>query len=264
MINFMMTFGTLVVELHRLLGMRFIKGNISDNSQVGQSLQRIVDFNNTGNYYQRDHELIKMTLLVKHLKEIERYDLDLLKIFKKQLYKCDARDKYFGVRFEINIAASLIRKNVIFTKDESPDFRVHKGDGQIFVECGSAHLSKPKPGDVKYKICSVINKKSRKPYCNPVTALFIDITNIIYNNLINAILPEKSEIKEHIKETLFSIPFGAVILFTYIHNKELNRFESVYIRIDNECIDKTLLNFLNEFYPLDEHKIHRYAVPSDS
>lgn len=263
MIDFMMTFGTLVVELHGLLGMRFIKGNVSDNSQIGQSLQRIIDFNNFGNYFQRDNELIKMTLLVKHLKEIEGYDLDLLKVFKKQLYKCDTHNKYFGVRFEINIAASLIRKNVIFTKDESPDFVVHSGDRQIFIECGSAHLSKPKPGDVIYKICSVINKKSRKPYCNPATALFIDITNIFYNSLINEILPEKDEIKEHIRENLCSIPFGAVILFTYIYNKELNRFESVYIRVDNECIDKILLNFLNEFYPFDEHKIYRYAVPSN-
>jgi len=212
MIDFMISYGSLVIELNKLLGIRFINGNVSSKSPIGQSLRRIIEYHNRGEYLQRDYELSKIAILVKHLKEIAEYDINLLKAFKKQIHRSSTYDEYFGVRFEINIAASLIRKNIKFTKAESPDFIIHKKSKNIFIECGSAHLSKPKLGDIKYKIRSVINKKSSKPYCTLATALFIDITNIYYNSLLNEILIERDEIREYVKNVLehtlykFAIP----------------------------------------------------------
>ncbi len=263
MIDFMIRYGSLVIELNKLLGMRFINGNVSSKSLIGQSLKRIIEYHNQGEYLRRDYEFSKMTMLVKHLKEIAKYDINLLNAFKKQIHRSGTRDKYFGVRFKINIAASLIRKNIKFTKSEFPDFTIHKENKNIFIECGSAHLSKPKLGDIKYKIRSVINKKSSKPYCDPITSLFIDITNIYYNSLINEILLERDEIREYVKNVLEHTQVGNVTLFIYILNKDLNRFESVYTRIDNKNIDETLLNFLNECYPLGEHTVYKFAIPSE-
>ncbi|OFV68083.1 MAG: hypothetical protein SCAL_000723 [Candidatus Syntrophoarchaeum caldarius] len=165
---------------------------------------------------------------------------------------------------DLVLRGTIIRKNIKFTKAESPDFTIHTENKNIFIECGSAHLSKPKLGDIKYKIYSVINKKSSKPYCDPTTALFIDITNIYYNSLINEILVERDEIREDVKNALEHTQFGNVILFAYILNKDLNRFESVYIRIDNKNTEETLLNFLNDGYPFSEHTVYNFAIPSDS
>ena len=260
-IDFMIQYSSLVLKLNELLGMRFINGNLSSKTPIGQSLIRIIAFHNQGSYLQRDYEFSKMAMLVKHLQEIAEYDLDLLNTFKKQIYRSSTYDKYFGVRFEIEIAASLIRKNIKFTKSESPDFIVHTNRKDIFIECGSAHLSKPKSGDITYKISSVINKKSKRPYCNNATALFIDVTNIYYNSSINDILKKGDKMRESVKNTLRKTEFGNATLFTYIFNKDKNRFESVYTRIDNKNIDDDLLKFLDEHYPLGEYIIYDFAIP---
>lgn len=243
--------------------MRFIDGNISSKSPIGKSLRKLVDYHNKGKYLLRDHEFGKIAMLVKNLKGIEGYDVNLLEEFKKQMSGSITRDTYFGIRFEINIAASLIRKNIKFTKAGSPDFSVHEENKDVFIECGSAHLSKPKFVDIKYKIGSVINVKSSKVYCNPTTALFIDVTNIYYSSLINKIVLEQNEVKEYVKNILEPTKFGNVTLFTYILNKDLNRFESDYVRIDNNNIDEALLNFLNECYPLGNHTVYSFSIPSE-
>ena len=73
----------------------------------------------------------------------------------------------------------------------------------------------------------------------------------------------RDEIREYVKDAMKLIKFGNVTLFTYILNKELNRFESVYIRVDNGNIDETFLNFLNEHYPVGEHTVNQFAIPSE-
>lgn len=262
MLNFMMRFGSVAAELNRLLGMRFSKG-VGSKTEIGQSLSAILYYQNQGDYLQRDCELGKATLLVKELQEIERYDPNLLKAFKRQIHKSVTRGQYFGARLEINIAATLIRKDTKFTKGESPDFTINKENKDIFIECGSAHLSRRKLGDLKCKISSVVNEKSNKTYCNPSTALCIDITNIYYSSLINEALLEKDEIRQYVRKTLEAISFGSVIVFIYAFNRELDRFESGYIRIDNRNIDETLLNFLNECFPISEHTLHEFSIPSE-
>lgn len=198
-------------------------------------------------------------MLVKHLKEIEQFDKALLRKFKKEmlahLRTTNAFDNYFGIRCEINIAASLIRKGVDFKKSESPDFVINRGN--LFIECGSTHVSKPKPSS-KFKIGSVINQKSKKAYANSKTALFIDITNIIHNelNTNNNTLEDLVVIeKAYIKDVLVNSKFGNVTIFTYRHNRESNYFESTYARIDNNHIDSHLSVFLDEHYPITNQTV---------
>ena len=64
MIDFMIRYGSLVIELNKLLGMRFINGNVSSKSLIGQSLKRIIEYHNQGEYLQRNYEFSKMTMLV--------------------------------------------------------------------------------------------------------------------------------------------------------------------------------------------------------
>jgi len=254
----MVKYSNLVLEINRLLGMRFIYGNISSKTPIGQSLIDIINFNNKGEYIIRDYEFSRLRMFVKHLQEIERYDIHLFKKFKKKIH---IPSEYFGARFEINIAASLFRKKVKFSKTESPDFTIQNGERDIFIECGSTHLSQPKLGDIKNKIISVIDEKSKEEYSNPDTALFIDVTNI-FHYMKKHLLPTQEEIKNDVKNTLESTNFGNVTLFTYMMNQDSNRFESIYQRINNKNTNKALQNFLDQYYPFGKFVVFNFFIPS--
>jgi len=119
-LNFISLFSALNIELCNLLGYRFTPNNHSMETVVGKNMQNILILHNSGDYKKRDLELCRMSMLVKHLKEINERDTQLFQLFKKELRRTDTSDGFFGTRFEINIAASLIRKDVPFKKQESP------------------------------------------------------------------------------------------------------------------------------------------------
>ncbi len=106
---FLIQFGILVRELNRLLGVRFQPGYASNDTPIGRSLEGVLRFHNSGECERRDFELARLTLFVKDLQEIEASNHDLFHDFKKKLKRDSSSDKFFGLRFEINIAASLIR-----------------------------------------------------------------------------------------------------------------------------------------------------------
>ncbi len=246
-----------------MLGIRFTPGSIAARSPIGQSLNRVLKYHNQKNISLRDYELGKTALLVKELKIIEQHDSELLATFKKQLHTNLSFDKYFGFRMEIHTAAVLILKKVEFTKTESPDFTIHTEDRDVFIECGSAHLSKPKTQDVKYKIGSVISQKSKKPYCGPATALFIDYTNIYHNILKNDSQFKTDEINEYLKNALKTTKFGNITLTSYVAIEDTKRFAGMYIRVDNQNIDKSLLNTLDKSHPHGKYTIDKLFVFSE-
>jgi uncharacterized protein YqgQ len=249
----------IVSELERLLG----KGFVDSNRWLRASLDRIKDLHKQDQPVLKDYEMSIIAMLVKDLQEIEEYDVSLLKKFKNNLYESVGIDEYFGVRFEINIAASLIRNGIKFLKTESPDFTIQMETKSIYVECGSSHLSKPKSVDLKYKIVSEIREKAKKKYCNPDTALFIDATNIFHSTPKEILItPSQFQIRTHIKETLEATNFGNVTVFSYLLNKDRNRFESNYQRTDHKNISKPLKQFLNKFYPIGEVIVFNFEVPS--
>jgi hypothetical protein len=140
-------------------------------------LEGVLRFHKSREYERRDFELARLTLFVKNLQEIETSKHDLFLGFKKKLKRVRSPDGFFGLSFEINTAASLIGKQIAFTKSESPDFRID--NTPLAIEGSSVRI---KPGNWKanlaYKISARIREKSEQRYCNPSVALFIDFTNL--------------------------------------------------------------------------------------
>ena len=66
--------------------------------------------------------------------------------------------------------------------------------------------------------------------------------------------------KEYVSGILENVSFGSVIIFVYILNRELRRYELNYIRVDNKNIDTTLRMFLNDCYPIKGHRVHDFAL----
>ncbi|WP_419831216.1 hypothetical protein [Endozoicomonas atrinae] len=156
-----------------------------------------------------------------------------------------------GLRFEIHVLASLIQKEINFNKQESPDFSIKFKQHNLYVEATSARLEKSKGLSHYKKIEYAISEKNSKPYANKNTALFIDITNIIFNE-------SKIEEKGDFEQLVSSIHendsnnYGSVILFTFRMNYDLGHYESVWRRVDiNGCSDD-LVEFLDSIYPSKE------------
>jgi len=199
-------------------------------------------------------------LLIKNLREIEVHDQALLTQFRKMLRSAN-EDTYFGVRFEVSIAASLIRHGTEFLKPDPPDFSLTGEFSGVFIECGSAHLTEPKPTgmDLAYKIGSVIREKSGKSYCNASTCLFVDFTNINFHSLTNKVLLTNDQLNRLVAGALASTRFGSAVLFTYMLNLDLNRYQQKYHRIDGAEPNKLLLRFLKTTYPFGEDRTHDYG-----
>ena len=55
-------------------------------------------------------------------------------------WRLKKRTYFHGERFELEIAASLIRKKLLISKQESPDFKIEYKENELFIECGSARV----------------------------------------------------------------------------------------------------------------------------
>jgi hypothetical protein len=256
MFEFLNQLTGLVIELNRLLGTRFIPGHPSNDSAIGKSVLGIYRLHNAGNFEHRDYEILKLTFFVKHLKEIEVSKPELLRYFKKELRRTGSTDSFFGLRFEVNIAASLIRHSVKFTKRESPDFSIN--NTPLAIECSSVRIrGNDRKPDYNYKLASCIREKEGKGYHDLDTVLAIDVTNIAYN--ADTLVTE--EMRSVIVKSVAEKSFGSVLLFYYMLNRKPNQIESVYIRVDHPSISEELRTFLHVHFPYGQHEISDYSIP---
>lgn len=259
----MATLAENVADLRRLLGKTVIDGRPFAAHPIRQSIAQILTYHNNGDYAGRDYENSSISMLVKNLKEIEGHDEKLLKVFRRALQSCN-NDTYFGVRFEVSMAASLVRSNVPFAKTERPDFTLLGTWDGISIECGSAHLSGRRiaASDLKYKIGSVVRDKSQYDYCSAGNALFIDFTNINYHSTLEEILPSVDELKRYVSDQLEHDDFGSVVLWTYIVNLDVGRYQWKYTRVDNKMPNHLLKKFLDTLYPFGHDVTHEYGFLS--
>jgi hypothetical protein len=248
------------LELTRLLGRHFVERASFSKRPIPGAIGNVVEFHQKTDYAQRDYVNATLSLLVKNLREIEAHDEALLTQFRKMLRAAN-EDTYFGVRLEVSIAASLIRHKIAFLKSDPPDFVLTGGFNGVSIECGSAHLTGPKPtgSDLTYKIGSVIKEKSGKSYCNACTCLFIHFTNVNFHSLTNKAILTNAQLKRCVAEELACTSFGSVVLFTYLVNRDLSRYQQKYHRVDGANPSKVLLGFLNAMYPFGEDSTHDFG-----
>lgn len=265
MLDFFGKFSSVSIQLSNLFEYKFIPNKRGNSTFIGNALRQILSQNNSGNLRARDFELNRLIFLIKHLENLKRNDLQLFKDYIKELKKQDGQDPYWGSRFEICIASSLIDKNISFRKDfrnheSSPDFIIDK---LINIECSSVRLRKSSnKTNFDYKISSLINKKSKKDYNNSSTALFIDFTNILYNLLLKKTKIDTEEIKSNTYKSLQLARFGSVLIFMQIQTH--NRIANHYLRIDNREIDPKLRAFLDKFYRINSQYIHHIGTTFES
>jgi hypothetical protein len=254
--DFLINFGSVVTHLSSLLNIQFIEGNKYHNTYLGQRFKWILEFHNLGEFIERDAEILKVALLAKNLKEVRQHNEEAFSQFKRSIKKCMKAADFYGLRMEIQIASSLARKNINFTKRESPDFEITVNGQKVFIECTSLHFSAT-GGNPDNKIIGAIRKKAHMPYANNNTALFIDFTNLLS---ISDRSVHKS-IREIIEGELTDENYGSIMLFSYAFYDHGKSIVSHYTRIDSKHISKTLHEFIDKNFPRGKIEPQTHWIP---
>lgn len=250
-------------ELARLLNTRFIP-----HQNVGGLLSRITGQIliklNQKDFESVARELTKLSLLCDELKDIEKYNVGLLKKFQT-VYK-KKRMEYFGFRLEVATASMLIRNKMNFEKSERPDYIINTSSNKkIKIECCTSHLSKLQDKDISYKIQSAINKKLKHNYLDNESVLFLDITNLIHHSIVTNNCLYQESIESTVKEAMKNSDLGSVCIFFYMLDKDKDFYGHHHsTRVDNDNISSSLLDFLNKYFTIPDgsNVISNYATSS--
>jgi hypothetical protein len=224
---------------------KFFKNN--KNTILAKKLNSLCDMFGAGN--EKFHlEYGSLLMLADDLSLIKKTAPDAFAKFRRELFKQRSSVSWHGFRFEVRLFSSFIKKGISITNQESPDFSLTFNESIVFIEAAISRVEQPKNRTHLYKIQSVINKKNKKKYANFNTALFIDITSILYHDSL--VLEENG--LESIISSIYAdkkIKFGAVILFVFTTNSLRNRYESTYKRIVFEHCSPSLKIMMDDEYP---------------
>lgn len=199
--------------------------------------------------------------LLEDINIIKKSKNDLSEKFKKILKQENlSLDRYFGIRFEIRIAASLVKKNICFKKSERPDFIIKN---PLFgIECTSTHLYlgiEDPPREVFSKLELAIDNKKVKKYSTTENILVVDVTNLIYQEGRNPsflILADIAKAEPLLIRKINNTPFSSLLYFynSWIDLKPNQqgsgvRLSSFYCRVNRKNIKRPIKNFLDKFFP---------------
>lgn len=272
-IGYMVFFASLIVDLHELIKIPTKRKHFDDVTAedyrsftpVEKALYVIATHHSKGRHEARNYELERMRELVRDLKIIKHYKPTLFEKFRRELIRAGTTDSFFGNRFEVSIAKGLITKSVDFDKADPPDadFYILRSGKKVFVECGSTRIRKDVTRDISYKVLSKINEKSAKPYARPTTALFIDITNLLYSTMNTQFKLSTIEAGNIAGGAVNSSGFGSIALLFYMFDKATGRYVCAYTREDSTNIDSELQAALDEIIPNGEMTEYAVVVPSE-
>src|SRR5579859_3724686 len=234
--------------LFHLFGARYIRKILPTEHLIAKLLKNVGFYDQLKLFDKRDYSLSQLEVFVSDLLKIEKYNVAMLRKFKKSLISAE-ENNFYGIRFEVKIASIFIDKKINFKKSESPDFTISDPQENLFFECGSVHLSKDKAEDLKYKLSSCIREKSDLPYANSQTALFISASNIYYHSEKNKTPLSAEELFDFLKPIVNNCNFGSVFIFISYALSTTKEYTIGFWRFDNEKIKKEFKEFLELYFP---------------
>lgn len=240
----------LTEKLKNLFGLQVVPWNERYDSHISEDVKVAMKALTSNDMVTYRYMVAKVQFLCTHLDEVRSHDEKLFKHFRNNMKKNYNNSNYYGIRFEMEIAASLIRKKIEFIKQESPDYQITHNNSLIGIECTSCHLRKDvNTKEVLYKVSSTIEKKNKKSYAQGNNILFIDATNIFYHFEKNRAPNERYPYKKYIQQSFEKSKFGALIIMTthIAYNNEM--ICQSYWSFEKKDSDKIIIDFLNDHYP---------------
>jgi hypothetical protein len=240
-----MVLGILAVgaDLASLLGVRYVPGDPAHSGPVGRLIESALLAHNRGDHLRVEIELLRLRMLLKHLRETKEFDEPTFNRLRNRLVNETTPD-YHGVRQEVLVAARLSREQVPFLHERRgrPDF-ILKSDEAVGIECTSVHFRKETDDPVE-KICPAIEGKRNKSYAGPSVALAIGVTEIFYRTgLVD------NELRAAASKAVAETPYGAALLFTEVFLRDKGEYHSLYIREDARSISPGLRRLVDSVWP---------------
>jgi hypothetical protein len=258
-----------VNELERLLNFQLFHGQMSctggrihlagtlrKKEPLFEQLNLIIHYHNTTQHEFRQYGLARLAMLILDLQSIERNDGRLMKHFQRLFKRCTG-NTYWGLRFEIDLAATLVKKALPFDKGEFlPGGDARNADfvlNPLAIECAGVHVDKLRFTTFLHKVQGVLVEKSLKPYCARTVALFIDITNLLHHRVLLELPFDEQGFRDSVRVLNHRTGFGSVVLSLWLFNKSTAevRYQNLFIREDHPNIDPRLKKFLTEDFGLD-------------
>lgn len=235
-------------ELIKTLGVNI------DKSCIQRGLEIIDQFSKSNVALAQQH-CVLLKYLNNHLRLIKRKNPESFKKFKKRLFRERKLSDFFSLRYEIFVAHNLCSYDLKYRQPDPPDFEVNLNDEIAFLECGSCQLTSQSfnKDDLRYKLESVINKKSNHNYAHNL-ALYVEISNISIS-----FAQDKSISIDYIDNFIKGIDnfnkFGSVITHTIIRDDKDAHVKYLFSRTDHQNISKSLIEVLNKINPKDNRVI---------
>jgi len=234
-------------------------GTDSIEDQIRQDKSQIIEFLESGETDRARWHINRLAMFAKHLQEVRESDQELFLKFKEELISDQGGD-YYGTRFELDIAASLLRKGHSFDHIDPPDFRIDFGSGDVDIEATSVHFA---GGDrtIEEKVKSAIYRKTNSAYSHRNGAIFIDTTNIQFAAFERGKRLDGDVLEEWAKEVYQNFPsveVGSVVFFVYLVEREDDSQTGLhhnYQRTDRRKIGTELQEFLDQEYPIEDFEV---------
>lgn len=258
MLDVLMPFAHVSLELADLLGVRFIPNSRAQQGAVGRALGDVIRFQNERRYLERDLEIARLALLAQQLRVIQRNRPDVFPSLRRRLRAGSISD-FHGARQEVTVASKLIRSGMPFDHELEgrPDFVIRGPAGESGIECTSVHLQRAKEGVLFYKVESCVRAKAKKTYAGPNVAVAIATTSI------DSVAGIADEQRDALYRSVGETCLGSVLTFTVLVNRDgdVPRFESAYRRVDAPAITRRLRSTLDALFPIGNHSVRDYAIP---
>jgi hypothetical protein len=265
----MQWFASATLELGRILGVRFVPGSPANDTPVGRSTARVLELINAGRADEARYELVRISMLVKHLKEIEDARPELIPKFTARLLAHDVSayivqgKKSRPHRRSSAEAAGSSTSRPAGPTSASPSPVAAWASSAPPRTCPthsrprtSVHEDpEPHVKDVAYKLTSTIRAKERRAYAAPDVALVIDATNVW------ALTASPRPNMDPADAALAAGSYGAAIFHAFIFDLDNEIGQLNYVRRDSPKITATLAEFLNDHFPMDAVEIERHVIP---
>jgi hypothetical protein len=123
---------------------------------------------------------------IEYMESIKEINTKIYRHYRTRLTKSINNLGFYGDLFELYIAWTLTKKEVVFKnpKHPKPDFEISYKQDKLFIECTSVQFDSntiPTKKGSLLKIKKALGIKMGKEYVNSSTALMMDITNLCYH-----------------------------------------------------------------------------------
>lgn len=266
----MLRFRSTVHELERLLDFHFLPRvnlrsakdtlYVKRKKPISDWIEQVFHDDRTGDIKSREYGLCRIAMLVIDLQIIENASPRLLAHFRRSFRK-HSDNQFWGLRFEIDVASTLVKENVSFQLGcQLPGGDALNGDfvcGTAAIECTSIHAgSKKRFNSYLEKISRTIRKKRVKPYACSNVALFLDVTNIFFERAFDTNPISNEELRHTLSSEAAMSGFGSIVASIWFFNEDRSlsrsRYQNLFVREDTMTISSNLSALLSRDLKLNQ------------